>query len=290
MEHSLADVPAALADFGRLLRCGKVEKSGDEESPAGAEVMIVVAHPDDETIGIGGHLSGLAKVKIIHTTDGAPRDLRDARARGFSSWKDYAGARRSELVAAMRKASIEADRLFGLGIADQQAARNLAPLALQLAGFFRDDKPDFVCTHPFEGGHPDHDATAFAVDAACRLIERAGSAPPSVIEMAFYHAGPGGPVYQDFAGDPAAVVLELALDGAALERKLSMLSCFATQRATLEPFDSTLERFRMPPRYDFLRPPNGGRLLYERLRLGLTGTEWVQLAGAAAEELGLAGQ
>ncbi|MDW6023579.1 PIG-L family deacetylase [Mesorhizobium sp. BAC0120] len=248
--------------------------------------MVVVAHPDDETVGIGGHLTALSQATIIHVTDGAPRNMRDAYAHGFATWQDYAEARRGELAAAMGEASIDVDQLLNVGMPDQEAAHNLVPLALQLAGLFRDSRPRFVCTHPFEGGHPDHDAIAFAVHAACWLTEGTGLVPPAVVEMAFYHASPAGRVYQRFLGDTAKTSLEIPLDGAALERKQKMLSHFVTQRSVLAPFDSPVERFRAAPHYNFLSLPNGGRLLYEELKLGLTGPEWLTLARAASEELG----
>jgi LmbE family N-acetylglucosaminyl deacetylase len=270
----------ALDDFADLLG------SADAVNPTGEDVMVVVAHPDDETIGIGGHLSGLSKTTVIHVTDGAPRNMRDAWAYGFVTWEEYAEARRAELAAAMGEARIDVDQLLNLGIPDQEAALNLAPLALQLAGLFRDSRPRFVCTHPFEGGHPDHDAIAFAVDAACRLIERTGLVPPAIIEMAFYHAGPDGRVYQRFPHDAAAARLEIPLESAAFERKQKMISHFVTQKSVLAPFSSPVERFRAAPGYNFLRLPNGGRLLYEELQLGLTGAEWLRLASTASEELG----
>jgi N-acetylglucosamine malate deacetylase 2 len=41
-------------------------------------VAVVVAHPDDETIGCGAILRRLPLVRLVHVTDGAPRDMIDA--------------------------------------------------------------------------------------------------------------------------------------------------------------------------------------------------------------------
>ena len=57
--------------------------------------MIVVAHPDDETIGLGAQLGRFEDALLVHLTDGAPRDGEDARNYGFASVADYAAARRS---------------------------------------------------------------------------------------------------------------------------------------------------------------------------------------------------
>ena len=47
-----------------------------------ARVMIVVAHPDDETIGMGAQLNRFDDALLVQVTDGAPRDGRDAAAHG----------------------------------------------------------------------------------------------------------------------------------------------------------------------------------------------------------------
>jgi LmbE family N-acetylglucosaminyl deacetylase len=163
----------------------------------------------------------------------------------------------------------------------------MASLARRLTWLFEAEEARFVCTHPFEGGHPDHDATAFAVDAACRLMQREGRIAPHIIEFACYHAGPDGPVFQNFAAEPSAVSMEARLDPQTLAAKRRMLACHATQRRTLAPFTANVERFRAAPEYDFRKLPNGGRLLYETLPVGFRGSEWPALVEHALLELGL---
>ena len=58
-------------------------------------VAIVVAHPDDETIGAGAQLPHLRDPLLAHVTDGAPRSFGLAR-------EAYARRRRDELSAALR--------------------------------------------------------------------------------------------------------------------------------------------------------------------------------------------
>ena len=94
--------------------------------------MIVVAHPDDETLALGGQISRLRDALLVHLTDGAPRDGEDARHHGFTAPADYAAARRKELAAALIAGEAAGVRSAALDIPDKEAYRDLAGLARQL--------------------------------------------------------------------------------------------------------------------------------------------------------------
>ncbi|MBV9633043.1 MAG: PIG-L family deacetylase [Methylobacteriaceae bacterium] len=255
---------------------------------AGRNAMLVVAHPDDETIGIGGHLSLLEGITVVLVTDGAPLNLHDARAHGFATRHDYARARRRELEAAMAEAGVPPQALVGLGIPDQEAARQLPALSRTLAALFRGHDTRLVFTHSYEGGHPDHDAACLAVHAACRLVGAHGRIPPVLIEMPYYHAGPSGMVAQRFTPEPIIADIVLPLDDRSWALKRRMLARHETQQQTLAVFASQVERFRQAPSYDFNVLPNGGSLYYERLPWSFDGNDWRRLAQAAMNELGFA--
>lgn len=257
----------------------------------GQRALVVVAHPDDETIGAGAHLGRFAGVRILHTTDGAPRSGRDAEAAGCAGVIEYAALRRRELERALAHAGLKPDQLDSLGFADQDTSFHLAALTRLVLHRIEDWAPDVVLTHAYEGGHPDHDATAFAVHAACALLD---GAAPSIVEMAGYH-GADGPdpgkstSFQAFLPAPGIPIHTVTLDPAVRRLKRRMLDAHASQAATLAPFRDDVERFRRAPAYDFTGPPHPGPLNYDRFEWGMTGERWRGLAAEALRTLGLEG-
>jgi LmbE family N-acetylglucosaminyl deacetylase len=245
-------------------------------------IAVVVAHPDDETIGLGAQLRRLDGVTIVHVTDGAPRNGEDASRHGFSGYEDYAAARRRELEAAVALAGVAPDALIAFERPDQEAALDLTGIARRLAALFTERGIEVVLTHAYEGGHPDHDAVAFATHAAARL-----ATGPSIVEMPFYRAGPDGWIIQTFVADPLAPEIALWLDDHARGLKLHMMEAHVSQAVTLAGFAPRVERFRRARPHDFAVLPNGGDLLYERNGWGMTGARWRDLVRAAKAELGL---
>ena len=135
---------------------------GTRELVGHSRYSIIVAHPNDEVIAAGGLISRLNNVTILHVMDGAPSDRIATVAAGFSRPSDYARARRAECISALALANVPEDRILDFAVADHQAPHALAELTRRVAGFLQQSSPDVVLTHPYEGGHPDHDATAFA--------------------------------------------------------------------------------------------------------------------------------
>ena len=264
----------------------------------GLRVLVVAAHPDDETIGMGARLAQVGPgVTVLHVTTGSPADGRDARAQGFAKPILYEEARRAELEAAMSLAGVQAGQLLTLRRPDQRASFDLAGIVHALVEFVSDARPDVVVTHPYEGGHPDHDATAFAVAAACQLLRPGLPAPggkppgrsghnraPAHLEFTSYHNGPAGLAPAAFLPSDRPV-RTLSLTPAECDLKRRMLACFATQRDTLQYFPVAVERFRVAPAYDFAKPPHAGTLFYEQFDWGLTGVQFRECAAAALAEL-----
>jgi LmbE family N-acetylglucosaminyl deacetylase len=140
------------------------------------------------------------------------------------------------------------------------------------------------------GGHPDHEATAFAVHAACALAQRRGGAAPALIEITGYHLASEGRVLAEFLHHPGSAVTTLVLGERERALKQRLVDGFLAQRRVLADFPVEVERLRPAPAYDFTRPPHAGLLYYEQFDWGLDGIRWRTLAAQALATLEMTSQ
>lgn len=251
-----------------------------EIAPSSLTTLIVVAHPDDESIGAGARLRHLGDAYVVDVTDGAPRDDACAQSHGCDTREEYAETRRRELRNALAVAGLPADRLISLDFVDGEATLRLAELCLKITELIDSLRPHVVLTHAYEGGHTDHDATAFAVHLACGVLRREGVRPPAVLELPSYHARGGQRVVQAFIpherADRDQRLVHLSDDDRELKQRI--FECFQTQRSVLDGFSTAFERFRPAPRYVFTKPPHEGQLNYERYGNPERGQAWREQA------------
>jgi LmbE family N-acetylglucosaminyl deacetylase len=239
-------------------------------------LLVFAAHPDDDVLGLGGRLERVAgAIDVAIVSDGAPDSPEYYRSLGFASREGYARARRAEAAAALRRAGVPEGHLHELGVVDQTVARHLDGVSSMAMRLIARLAPDAVMTHAYEGGHPDHDATACAVHTALHELARAGAEVPALLEFASYHRqGPRLAFGEFIAGGPMPV-RRMAIDVEARARKLELLELHATQAHVWRDFPLDHEDFRVAPRYDFRRPP-AAPFHYDDVDWGLSGKQFLE--------------
>jgi LmbE family N-acetylglucosaminyl deacetylase/glycosyltransferase involved in cell wall biosynthesis len=186
----------------------------------GARILVLAAHPDDESFGAGGTLALAAPraeaVRIWIATDGTGQEgVTEENAAA------YAARRREEAVAAASALGLEPPR-FG-GLADRSLAAPSSQRALETAirEELEDFRPDLVlCPSPAEI-HPDHRALARALFD--EVAASRGGDPDHdrfrYLRMAFYELS--HPILPNALVDIAA----------AAEKKDEALAAYASQQA-----------------------------------------------------------
>jgi N-acetylglucosamine malate deacetylase 2 len=245
--------------------------------------LIVAPHPDDEVLGAGiwMHRHRGERRHVLHLTDGSPRDMENAAALGFSSAASYGLARRAELMSALQMIGVRPGDCTQLACPDKEAYLNLAHIVTQIELLVEQLRPERILSPAYEGGHPDHDAAAFAV---AMVRQRIGGFEHW--EFPLYHAGEQAEMITGRFIGSASTGDEEVIAFSSSERNLKsrMLNCFETQREILSCFSCTEERFRRAPAYDFTKPPHPGVLLYESWNWGISGTSWRQHAAKELNE------
>ena len=245
-------------------------------------VLVLAAHPDDETIGASWLLSHFCNSFVAFLTDGAPRDTNLWSGGVHGSRREYAATRRKEAIQALSIPGIGERNIFWLDAVDQEAAFSISHLTEDFAALLRKIRPVAVVTHSYEGGHPDHDTAALVARAAISRLN--GESQPLLLEMTSYHAQNGACITGEFLpGSEPEFLFELT--GEDRERKRRMMSAYQSQRVVLGNFSADLERLRCAPAYDFSQPPHPGRLWYECMGWPMTGARWRELATSEIPEL-----
>lgn len=233
-----------------------------------APAVLLVAHPDDEVLGASVALGLHRDLLLLHATDGA----KGADAVGGSA------ARFAELEGALVALGV-APRLARIdlpdGALDERADVLAAALAPMIAG------AQVAITHAFEGGHPDHDACALAMQLACGKYPRA----PARLEFAVYAREGDRLITNSFGDRPDPVPARLRLSPDEVTRKRAALAAFASQRHVVSRFPVAEEQIRPSPVHDFAARRDPARVLFAR---GDAAVEraWRDVAAAAIARAG----
>ncbi len=199
----------------------------------GHHLLLLSAHPDDETLGAGGLIAGAAargaRVTVVVATDGenshphSPTTTPDALAR----------TRRDEMRRALDRLAPGAELLF-LGLPDGGLSSTADAVNLSVHQWT--DGVTHVVSPQLDDGHPDHDHCA---RAAADLARRLGAAHWSY------------PIWTWHAADPDAGLLDtpgfhvLALGPAEHAAKLAALAEHRSQHAPLS--DHAGDEAILPP-------------------------------------------
>jgi LmbE family N-acetylglucosaminyl deacetylase len=139
-----------------------------------ADVLVTLAHPDDETL-LSGTLRQLhnqgRSIQVVYVTDG--KAGRDVSGRGLSG--DMLGhARRMEVVQSLQSLGITRKPLV-LDFMDGQIERYPAPIQEQLRTILLQTRPQLVLTFRKEDGitnHPDHKAIGAYTDQLIQALRQ----------------------------------------------------------------------------------------------------------------------
>jgi N-acetyl-1-D-myo-inositol-2-amino-2-deoxy-alpha-D-glucopyranoside deacetylase len=166
-------------------------------------LLLVHAHPDDETIATGGTMARYAaegaRVTLVTCTRGEQGEIVPPDLRHLGTGKPLGDARVEELAAAMRVLGVTDHRFLGpyedsgmIGTPENERATafwnaDLDEAAAHLVKVIEEVRPQVVVTYDENGGygHPDHiqahRVTNLAVDAASWPVAK------------LYHVAWGGP-------------------------------------------------------------------------------------------------
>jgi N-acetylglucosamine malate deacetylase 2 len=257
-------------------------------SPSGfppAPILLVVAHCDDEVIGVGGQLARWApQTVLLRVTDSAPADGIDARAAGFETVAAYSAARRDETATALNCLPRQLCSTWSLNVPDRGVTERLYEVILALRRMVAVIHPAVIVTHAYEGGHPDHDAIAFAV-STLRLMPDLPEA--GIVDFAAYHEGTSGELVTNRFDPTDAHIVWLSPEMQRLKRL--MFACLRTQSRVLAAFECHYESLRPARRIDFSQPPPPGPIWFERLGWGITGAGWRTEVSRLTERLAAEG-
>lgn len=188
-------------------------------------VLVVAAHPDDETIGVGCHMAahkalGL-DVAVVFGTNGRG----NWKTRGRAA-NQVVQTRIGEATAALDILGIPQGQIAFLGYPDAGAYRYFSRIVADLHQCIVRNQPERIYVHAFEGGHADHDTMNLAVRCALSRIP----SRPLVYEWAEYNARyPLGSSEMNFPDDKGCVIDGLG-EQAFLQSKWAMLQIYGSQR------------------------------------------------------------
>jgi LmbE family N-acetylglucosaminyl deacetylase len=183
------------------------------------EIVVVAAHPDDETLGFGATCAMLAerglRVQVVSASDGGASHQEHSLLQRHR----LEHTRRAELRRAVDLLGLPAP--ISLGLPDGELSNHRGRLTDLLSEILASRPPGTWCAATWRGdGHPDHEAVGHAAAAAT------GQTGAVLIEYPvwmWHWALPGDPAV------PWDRAYAVALSNAAADRKSVAAQCFRSQ-------------------------------------------------------------
>jgi LmbE family N-acetylglucosaminyl deacetylase len=204
------------------------------------KVLVLVAHPDDETIGCSGLLQRASSALVVFAVDGSPPHY--GFENKYGSLQRYSDIRFLEADVALKTLSHCSFRRLasqsGAHFVDQHLFDRMSEALTSLNQFVCRFSPDLIVTHAFEGGHIDHDA--------CHVLAAHIARAYSLMVMEFpsyWKADDGRDMFQQFRNHRNDEVV-LRLSEHEIEVKRQMLASYRTQQVLTSVFHLHTERFR----------------------------------------------
>ena len=242
----------------------------DALSPLLGRTLVLIAHPDDETISCGALLQRMREPVVAYGTDGGPQDEFFWGKHG--SRERYVAVRKAEARAALAAVGVTDVRWLtgrdGRHFQDQHLFRHLPEAAAALARLVDEVKPEALLSLAYEGGHPDHDSCGF-------LAKQVGDefGIPVWEAPLYFRRGGDNVLLQEFHSMNGTEV-ELVPTAEEQKRKRAMCEAYVSQRGVVAIFENNdRERFRPMAQYDYSRPPHDGVLNYEAWQWPIKGQE-----------------
>ena len=214
------------------------------------KLLILVAHPDDETIACSGLIQRASASLVVFAVDGAPPHY--GFEKRFGSLRNYSDARFLEASRALkcipRCSFRRLTRKDGTWFVDQHIFLELPEAFTSFARITREFSPDLLVSHAFEGGHIDHDAchilaTRLAQEFSLRTLEF----------PLYWKSKHGHDVLQQFReSGEGEIVFQLSQQELLVKRR--MLAEYRTQHGLTSVFHRETERFRALIRADRTEP------------------------------------
>ena len=190
------------------------------EAPYSGRVLVIAPHPDDEVLGAGGTIAGLAangaQIVLVAVTDGEASD--PLRTEELRKTRPGESSEAAVMLGTTPTASYALGLPDGRVLADDVEA-TLAPLL---------KSGDLVFAPWASDGHPDHNAAGAGAQRAC---ERAEVRLLAYLVWAWHWAQP--------SEIPWAQALRVDLDKGIVRRKRRAVQCFTSQLAGPDPILSS---------------------------------------------------